>query len=501
MPSKKVIPVTTPAIITFGTVTIVTIIDSISGVHRASCDLCLRLVNLTTTGNPKRLVDHREACLLNSLRKEQRRAPVSSPSSGSASTEAAPTEGALPDASPPSSSRQSRAPASDHRFFPYSQPSSRSSSAHSRQSTESSDTNDSDSCSVDASSLDGSRGCPGVEIEWTPGSIWDTYPYHQHSSRDMKWTIVRVDEDRNVLGIRSTDCEARLAPTNEALACALCLGLPGSDQLAKMKQRAEGTSPYSPYSYLNAKQMFTIMQNQRALVGSLRSKLSNSYRSDKSLKAQLNDFKRIMMHLSKNDIPGLRRLISAALKRHASPRVMMNLLERAVSEFRTAKGFSERDLDLALIVKALGGPRLLFALQKAHGLPSESTLRRRQHIPTLLASIGVPTAAEVDANIEMFCNPDMRPPPPPLPSGKQYGNVAMFDGIATETRCSYCPRTNKVLGLCREHGHRVDTSVTSLEAVEKIRKALFTPESEEEKVCFGVEATCKAANDEGTTRG
>lgn len=136
--------------------------------------------------------------------------------------------------------------------------------------------------------------------------------------------------------------------------------------------------------------------------------MANSYRSNKSLKAQLNDFHRIPMLLSKNDIPGLRRLITAALKREASPRVVMDLLERAVPEFRTAKGFSERDLDIALIAKALGGPRLLFALQKANGLPSVATLRQRQHIPNMVASVGVPIASEINANIGMFCDPETK---------------------------------------------------------------------------------------------
>lgn len=27
--------------------------------------------------------------------------------------------------------------------------------------------------------------CTGVLVHWTPGSVWDTYPYHQHSIRTL----------------------------------------------------------------------------------------------------------------------------------------------------------------------------------------------------------------------------------------------------------------------------------------------------------------------------
>ena len=196
------------------------------------------------------------------------------------------------------------------------------------------------------------------------------------------------------------------------------------------------------------------------------------------------------MFLSKNDIPGLRRLITAALKRNATPQVIMDLLERAVRSFRTAKGFSERDLDIALIVKALGGPRLLFAMQRAYGLPSLSTLRRRQHIPTMLASVGTPTAEDAGANIDAFCNPDVRPPrEPSKPGGRLPGNVAMFDGIALETKCSYDPKRDEILGLCREHVGSVQTKLTEMEVINVIQRALFSPDDTTPKVCLGMDAT------------
>ncbi|KAH6906289.1 hypothetical protein BKA70DRAFT_1497863 [Coprinopsis sp. MPI-PUGE-AT-0042] len=72
------------------------------------------------------------------------------------------------------------------------------------------------------------------------------------------------------------------------------------------------------------------------------------------------------------------------------------------------------------------------------------------------------------------------------------GNTLIFDGIALEARCSYCPKRDKVLGLCREHSHRVNTSVEGLEAIETIREFLNEPKGSPKKVCFACEATIVA---------
>ena len=64
----------------------------------------------------------------------------------------------------------------------------------------------------------------------------------------------------------------------------------------------------------------------------------------------------------------------------------------------------------------------------------------------------------------------------------------MFDGIALETRCHYCPERDKILGLCHEHSNNINNQVDNVESVEKIRSALASDDSAT-KVCFGSDAT------------
>ena len=65
----------------------------------------------------------------------------------------------------------------------------------------------------------------------------------------------------------------------------------------------------------------------------------------------------------------------------------------------------------------------------------------------------VPSSNEISYNISSFYDPSVKPHAKPTQAGHLSGNVAMFDGIALDTRCQYCPDQDSILGLCQEHSH------------------------------------------------
>ncbi|KAJ7798365.1 hypothetical protein B0H14DRAFT_3092934 [Mycena olivaceomarginata] len=138
-------------------------------------------------------------------------------------------------------------------------------------------------------------------------------------------------------------------------------------------------------------------------------------------------------------------------------------------------------MDIAFLVKVIGGPRLLYALQKSHGLASLTTVRKHSKIPKLVASIGIPTHKDISDNIASFLSPEIKPPPVPVGGRGIPGNVLMFDGVALETKCRYCP-----------HSNRVNTTVDSLDSVDEVRVALQRERRDPKKVCFGSDATVVA---------
>ncbi|KAJ7163663.1 hypothetical protein C8R46DRAFT_1163839 [Mycena filopes] len=316
--------------------------------------------------------------------------------------------------------------------------------------------------------------CPGVSVAWTPGSIWDSYPYLQHAYRDVGWEPIGFDSANNRIRIRAEDCQHPVSGGNLERPCNPCRTVPYSNSYREFVDRSETAADHTPWDYLTAQQHKALLAKTRAELMKLRTQLHNAKRKNKILGQKLTDLQRIIMLLASNDVPGLRRILTGALRRGASPQAIYSLLERAIAGlFSPRGGFTERDLDVAFLVKSLGGPRLLYALQKSHGLASRSTVMRNGKIPHLISSIGVPTRKEIDSNIDALLDPAIHPPP----EEKLLGHAVMFDGVALETK-------NAVLGLCREHSHRVNTQVTDLQT-------LFSADGDK-KVCFGSDATVVA---------
>ncbi|KAH6906287.1 hypothetical protein BKA70DRAFT_1497860 [Coprinopsis sp. MPI-PUGE-AT-0042] len=414
MPRPKS-PVMTEQLINVGNCLLTTQI--IDGYHHAECDICGTDIQLTITANPKSMIDHRGSERCKKVYRSGGRGTPGLPLRPlhphpylhSSRTTRSTTTGESSAGTPPHQQR-GRGIGRQHTHQL-----SRESSVSSVESFELDpppQSVESASSSTDEEASQ-ARCCYGVGIDWRAGLVWDTYPFHTHNTQEMGWEPIGFSPEANVIILRSNICKLEVDSKigDDAISCSSCLRLQGSSELRKIMERATGkAASHTPWDFLTVQQMKDILADNAKTMKVLRTNLSNCNRKLRVAQRQLSDFQRILMLLAKNDIPGLRRLLAGGLKRGASPRVLVDLLERAVKGLRTAKGFSERDYDITLIAKALGGPRLLYALQKAYGLPSQTTLRNHQRIPTMLTSVGVPTKDEVKANIQTFFQPDVKPP-------------------------------------------------------------------------------------------
>lgn len=71
----------------------------------------------------------------------------------------------------------------------------------------------------------------------------------------------------------------------------------------------------------------------------------------------MSDHKQILMLLSSNNVAGVHRLLAAALRRGASAQTICTILTRAILGLYVPRGgFVQCDLDIALLVKSIGGP-------------------------------------------------------------------------------------------------------------------------------------------------
>lgn len=221
--------------------------------------------------------------------------------------------------------------------------------------------------------------------------------------------------------------------------------------------------------------------------------IENANKRNKIIIRKVDNFKKIMMLIASKEVVGLWQLLKTALKHGASAAEIVEVLEKSIAGLYSPwGGFSDCDIDIAFLVKAIGGPQLLYTLQKSHGLALCSTVQRHVNIPHLLSLISQPSANEISKNISAFLSPNVKPPPPTAQTSLIPGNILMFDDIALEMWCWYCSRQNHIVGLCWEHVHRVNTEVNSLETIENVCTALFDANTDTEKVCFGVNATVVA---------
>ncbi|KAH9852083.1 hypothetical protein C2E23DRAFT_203440 [Lenzites betulinus] len=272
----------------------------------------------------------------------------------------------------------------------------------------------------------------------------------------------------------------------------------------KVMDRAVSASDHTPWLALTYDQVHAVLIKRTALCQEMRLKLFNVQRKLSTLRRRIGDNQRLVMLLATNDVQRLQRLLSVALRKGASVRALISRIEDSLEgRFTPRGGFDGREIEVAFLAKALGGPRLLYALAHSHGLPSITTVGRQMSIPRLRPSISRPTEDEISANIASLCNPETRPSmiPPSDPNRMQddpgarptvAGLILMIDGVALEERCRYCSERNSIVGLCREHSAGLNTRVTSLDIVKKVEDALHGVDGEEPTCCYGKDGTVAA---------
>lgn len=100
--------------------------------------------------------------------------------------------------------------------------------------------------------------CSGQPIEWTAGSVWDSYAYQLHNNDTLPWKLVAFKEDKFIV-IQSRDyCAGKPVSDNEETrgTCNACSELRNSVELRRFILRAsEEAKPHTPWRYLNRRQL------------------------------------------------------------------------------------------------------------------------------------------------------------------------------------------------------------------------------------------------------
>lgn len=188
------------------------------------------------------------------------------------------------------------------------------------------------------------------------------------------------------------------------------------------------------------------------------------------------------MLISQHKIPGVSKILAVALQNGASAEALSMKLGKAIyGTYAPHSGWTDREFDVAFLVKAIGGPRLLYALQKAEAYPSLSTLRKRKPIGEVTMSTGKPSNTEFNSNISSLLGGKGRKPP----EHPKYGQVIVIDGAAIEEAICFDFKRRQLLGLYHEHSGNIKTLVEDIEDIQNVATAL----REMETCHYGKDAT------------
>ena len=115
--------------------------------------------------------------------------------------------------------------------------------------------------------------CPGVEIVWDPGSIWSTYPYHQHLVHTTGWTPASFNKTENKIYLRSDKCAKELSKFDFS-PCVECRMIPYSSRFKNFMERAQEAKEYTPWDYLTSEQLQRVAKRLVCDLKKLQNKVS-----------------------------------------------------------------------------------------------------------------------------------------------------------------------------------------------------------------------------------
>ena len=157
-------------------------------------------------------------------------------------------------------------------------------------------------------------------------------------------------------------------------------------------------------------------------------------------------FSKLVYFLKEQEVPRLSRYLQVCFSRNMSTKETLVQLEKAVQCVSDSKKYSEKELDIGILVLRIGGTRLVKSLNAAGLIPSRSTISR-----ALATKEPLTYKFDMNISIEDLLNNNLSD----LDNVKDFISIKMDEIIITD-RVRWCSRTNQILGLCYKHKEAIN---------------------------------------------
>jgi hypothetical protein len=306
------------------------------------------------------------------------------------------------------------------------------------------------------------KRCQGYQLQFPPGQQAHTsYPFALHTILPLTWDYSSSCKGFFLIAHLCTGIAGRNG------CCEHCNGLGNNQYIQKIVARiTNGIHENTPLIYHGIGGLIETVHRKTKAIDVLRLRRLNDLRNLIGKEGIINIHKQLLLAISSQRISRVDHVLRVAFRRGTEIQSMLQLVKKAAEGTYHPRGFDEVEDLQALLFLRLGGARVAEVAHRIFGTPSVSTIRRRTIIPQILASPSFPTCYEMECNITATFKDiyDILG----ATTQNMLHAVIMFDEISVEKRPRWDDKTNKILGVCREHGQDTSLEFTSEEDLQTL---------------------------------
>jgi len=314
--------------------------------------------------------------------------------------------------------------------------------------------------------------CTGYELKIPESqSPFASYPFLLHTTKDLPWKVV-VSTEKLVL--RSNRCtghgqSSKKGKEVKPLACTFCSSLDNDTTVMGIRHRSlDGAHENTPWPYLTPAEMYASLLKKNGQINHLRLRSLNNAATIGVRNRHLDAWKRLAAALGREDIPRIRSLMAVQTRAGASVFSIIEKVDDAAKRKYSPRGYVQQDFERAFLIYKLGGRSAANIAHRSLGIPSIDATKRHIASKPLQASPGFPTPAELTSNLE-HCYPNINLPD----STTAVIPISMLmDELKVQGRLRWEPRTDYILGVCREHGHECALEFRSIVQADAVADCL-----------------------------
>jgi len=306
------------------------------------------------------------------------------------------------------------------------------------------------------------KPCPGYQLNFPRGQqAHMSYPFALHTILPLAWDYSGRCDGFFLISHSCTGVAGRKGR------CKQCDDLGSNEVIRKIVARfTNGIHENATLVYHGIGGLIDIVHRKTQAMESLRLCRLNDVKTLVRKEGVIDLHKQLLLAISLQRIPRIDRVLHAGFHRGARVYTILDLVKKAAEGSYHPKGFDETEDLQALLFLRLGGARVADVAHRIFGTPAASTIRRRTAIPHIIPSPSFPTLDEVESNIAASFK-DICKILGASTQGMLHA-VIMFDEISVEKRPRWDDKTNKVLGLCHEHGQDTSLEFTSEEDLQTL---------------------------------